>query len=354
MQDELIHLLRCPRTRERLELKEPECQDGRIRSGWLVAESGRTKYPIKDFVPRFVPLSNYADTFGMQWNRFRQTQLDSCSGYPISANRFWKATAWEPRELAGKWVLDVGCGAGRFAEVALRAGAQVVALDYSKAVDACYENLKHHRCIHVVQGDVYALPFVNGAFPFVYSLGVLQHTPDVARAFSALPPMVQANGKLCIDFYERSWKSRLLPKYWLRPITKRLPPQQLLRALQVVVPRLLPLSQWIGRVPNGHVLKRILPVADPIYFYEKAYGKTQMTFELRALWSLLDTFDWLSPKYDNPQTPATIRQWMVAAHIQSIEVLKAGHLVARGVVGSGGAHAERATAELAATMTGGE
>ena len=36
----------------------------------------------------------------------------------------------------GKWVLDAGCGMGRFAEIALKIGAQVVALDYSNAVDA--------------------------------------------------------------------------------------------------------------------------------------------------------------------------------------------------------------------------
>ena len=34
------------------------------------------------------------------------------------------ATGWNAADLAGKWVLDVGCGAGRFAEVALRAGAK--------------------------------------------------------------------------------------------------------------------------------------------------------------------------------------------------------------------------------------
>jgi hypothetical protein len=69
-----------------------------------------------------------------------------------------------------------------------------VALDYSSAVDACYANLKHHPNLHVVQGDIYTLPFMQSAFPFVYSLGVLQHTPNVAKAFAALPPMVREGG----------------------------------------------------------------------------------------------------------------------------------------------------------------
>lgn len=83
-----------------------------------------------------------------------------------------------------------GCGAGRFAEVALLAGAKVVALDYSSAVDVCYANLKHHPNLYVVQGDIFAIPFVPETFPFVYSLAVLQHTPDVAKAFFALTLLV--------------------------------------------------------------------------------------------------------------------------------------------------------------------
>lgn len=203
MHPQLLEVLRCPRSGEsgqRLRLEKPEYLNQSIQSGWLVSEDNQHRYPIRDFIPRFVPESNYADNFGMQWNRFRQTQLDSYSGYPISAHRFWQATDWKPEELNGQWILDVGCGAGRFAEIALQAGAKVVALDYSSAVDACYANLKQYPNLHVVQGDIYALPFLKNFFPYVYSLGVLQHTPDVAKAFAALPPIVVGGGSFALIF----------------------------------------------------------------------------------------------------------------------------------------------------------
>jgi hypothetical protein len=47
---------------------------------------------------------------------------------------------------------------------------------------------------------------------------------------------------------------------------------------------------------------------------------------------LLDTFDWLSPEFDNPQTPETVICWLRNAGLAQIEVLKAGHLVGRGTV----------------------
>ena len=325
MQPEFLDLLRCPKTGARLELEEPEYKNGQVRSGFLIAEGGGNRYPIRDFIPRFVPKSNYADNFGMQWNHFRQTQLDSYSGQPISADRFWKATGWSPEEIDGKWVLDVGCGSGRFAEVGLEAGGKVVALDYSSAVDACFVNLNHHPNLHVVQGDIYALPFVKSFFPFVYSLGVLQHTPDVAKAFAALPPMVAGGGgRLCTDFYWKRLRTMLHAKYLLRPLTKRLPQKELFRILDGIVPALLKTSQLLGSTPFiGRYLKRIVPVAD----YKGIYplDKHQL-----LEWALLDTLDMFAPQYDSPQTATTINKWMVKAGLIRIEVFQANLLVARG------------------------
>lgn len=324
MRIELLERLRCPKTGQRLNLNVAESIGDAIESGWLISMDGQHRYPIRNGIPRFVPETNYADNFGMQWNHFRQTQLDSHSGHPISANRFWNATGWHSQDMQGKWVLDAGCGAGRFAEVALSTGANVVALDYSTAVDACYANLKHHLNLHVVQGDIYALPFERKSFPYIYSLGVLQHTPDVARAFAALPPMLETGGMLCVDYYEKSWKSFLHSKYWLRPITKRIPKPILFSILQGAVPILLPISRLLGRVPAvGVMLKRAIPVVN-------YYGILPLSDRQQREWSLLDTFDWLSPAYDNPQTAKAAREWMEQSNMMEVDILKVGHLVARG------------------------
>jgi SAM-dependent methyltransferase len=322
MKIELLELLRCPMSGQRLELEDDASQD--IESGWLISEDGQYRYPIHNGIPRFVPEANYADNFGMQWNHFRQTQLDSYSGHAISADRFWKATGWSADELKNQWLLDVGCGAGRFAEVALNAGAKVVALDYSSAVDACYKNLKHFPNLHVVQGDIYKLPFASGAFPFVYSLGVLQHTPNVAKAFEALPPMVQSGGRLCVDFYWKRFRTMLHSKYIIRPITKHIPQQKLFRLLERSIPSLLAISRGIGRVPlMGRGLKRLIPVADYTGVYPLSYQ------QLRE-WALLDTFDMLAPTYDKPQKEATVRQWLSEAGLTDVQVFHGGHLVGRG------------------------
>jgi SAM-dependent methyltransferase len=185
--------------------------------------------------------------------------------------------------------------------------------------------LGHHPNLLVVQGDIYALPFAPGSFDFVYSLGVLQHTPDVARAFASLPPMVKPGGKLCVDFYEKSWKSALLPKYWLRPFTKRMSKPRLFALLQAWVPRLLPVSSSSASCPwSADNSRESCPSRNYV-------GSLPLDDRQQLEWSLLDTFDWLSPEFDNPQTAATVRDWLQRAGLERIEVLKAGHLVGRAV-----------------------
>jgi SAM-dependent methyltransferase/uncharacterized protein YbaR (Trm112 family) len=325
MRVDLIPLLRCPECSGELTLQGANLSGDRVETGALACARSHS-YPIRNFIPRFVSGPNYADNFGFQWNTFRSTQLDSYSGHPISAERFWKATDWSPAQIAGQWVLDAGCGAGRFAEIALRAGAKVVALDYSNAIDACFENLRQHPNLYAVQGNIFALPFKPGSFPFVYSFGVLQSTPDVPGAFAALPPMVKNGGRMSVDFYERNWKSIFLPKYWLRPITKRLPQARLFALLQTWVPRLFPLSSALARIPVlGRYLSNFVPIANYT-------GILPLNRQQQLEWSLLDTFDWYGPAYDSPQTPRTLAKWSREAGLQKIEVMRAGHLVARGMV----------------------
>jgi SAM-dependent methyltransferase len=180
----------------------------------------------------------------------------------------------------------------------------VIAIDYSSAVDACFANLGHLQ-IDVLQADIFALPFHGAAFSFVYSLGVLQHTPDPKAAFMSLVRHLAPAGRICVDLYERKFPSTALPKYWLRPITKRMPKGALFKSIEVLLPALL------------------VPVAD----YSGLYP---LTARQRKEWALLDTFDWLSPTFDYPQSAAELALWFTEAGLVQREVVTSGHLVGRG------------------------
>jgi SAM-dependent methyltransferase len=314
----------CPDCRGNLLLGKAIEANGEIESGELYCVACEARFPIVRFVPRFVSSENYTSSFGFQWNRFRQTQLDSHSGLPISRERFFRETGWLPNEMAGKRVLDMGCGAGRFAEIALSCGAEVVALDYSSAVDACWQNLGRHPNLHLIQANIYSLPFRGKEFDFIYCFGVLQHTPDVHQAFSALPEQLSSGGRLAVDLYLRNWGNLIHPRFWLRPITTRIKPEKLFAIVERSVPALLTLSRAAGRIPFlGRYLKRLIPVAN----YADIYNLSDRQL---LEWATLDTYDWFSPRYDKPQTTKTLRTWFQEAKLDDVTVFKRGLLVGRG------------------------
>lgn len=323
MKISLLEVLRCPRCGGELVIAG-ESQAVEVEWSLLRCRLCNGSYPIKQAIPRFVMEEDSTQAFGFQWNRFRRTQLDSYSKTTISHDRFFRQTGWDPAELQGKRILDVGCGAGRFAEVSLSCGAEVIAVDSSLAVDACWDNLRHYPSLHVVQADIYALPFAPASFDYVYCFGVLQHTPNVQHAFAVLPDQLREGGRIAVDVYPKIALNYLWPKYWLRPLSRRLPSRWLYLMVRLMVSTLLPFSRWVARMPLlGRRLRHIVPVAN----YDGVYPLSrQQQYE----WALLDTFDMLAPAYDQPQAPDALASWMKEAGLVDITVFRAGHLVGRG------------------------
>lgn len=72
------------------------------------------------------------------------------------------------KTLAGKHVLEAGCGAGRFTEVLLAQGALVTSVDLSSAVESNAHNFPISVRHRVAQADILALPFSPCQFDVVF------------------------------------------------------------------------------------------------------------------------------------------------------------------------------------------
>src|SRR6266478_4538091 len=251
MQTKLLELLACPTCLGKLTcVAKGTSESGEIETGNLECEQCGKSYPIKGGIPRFVPEDNYAASFGYQWNRFRSQQIDSVNGTEISKKRFYSETGWTPDWLHGKWILDAGCGAGRFLDVASNNDCEVVGIDISNATDAARSTLVERKNVHLVQGSIYEMPFRQHAFDGCYSIGVIQHTPEPLRSVAALPRMIKAGGRIAVTIYERKPLTFLYSKYLLRQLTKRIDKTMLLRAIERSMWFLFPLTNVLFRVPS--------------------------------------------------------------------------------------------------------
>ena len=264
----------------------------------------------KDGILRFVDSDSYAGSFGREWNWFAETQLDRPSeGRTESRETFAEKTGFTPKDLEGKTVLDVGCGMGRFAEVAASHGARILGVDLSAAVEAARRNLAPFPDAAVIQADVFDLPLRPESFDLIYSIGVLHHTPDTRAAFLSLPPLLKPGGRIAIWVYSTERPIRYVSSDLLRHLTTRLDDERLLRLCRAADP--------LGRLYRtrfGRYLRPFLPVShhpDPE-------------------WRVLDTFDWYAPKYQWKHDWPEVEGWFGEAGLEEIR----RHEVAVSVTGS--------------------
>ena len=316
MKMKLLDVLACPKCGAALTCTASEKDaTGEVVAGRLDCSKAAHRFSIENSIPRFVERDNYAASFGYQWNRFKSEQLDSANGTNLSAKRFYAETGWTKEWLKGKWILDAGCGAGRFLDIAANSQAQVVGLDISSAIDAARANLAGRDNVHFVQASIYEPPFRTGAFDGCYCIGVVQHTPDPQQTMQVLPRVVCPAGSIAITAYERKRWTLLNAKYLMRPLTKRLNQQTLLSTIKAVMPLLFPLTSLLFRLP---LVGRIFMFAIPIANY---VNEPELTPRQRYDWAILDTFDMLSPQFDQPRTQAEVEEALSAAGVVKLQRL---------------------------------
>ncbi len=256
-------------------------------------------WPVRDGIPRFSG-EQYAESFGFQWKAFARTQLDSANGSSASRDTFVEKTGWSLEMLKGRRVLEVGCGMGRFLEVAADAGAEAVGVDLSAAVDAAQSNLGSRSNVNIVQADVFCLPFAESVFDMIYSIGVLHHTPDARKAFLRLPDLLKPGGRIAIWVYGSQLRKYVVSEL-LRPVTSRLPKRLLLQLCRMAIP----LGRWQAKSWLRPLWNKLMPVSlhpDPT-------------------WRWLDTFDWYSPRYQHKHSYEEVEGWFRSVGLEEVRRL---------------------------------
>jgi SAM-dependent methyltransferase len=262
------------------------------------------RYAYVRGVPRFVSSDNYAAPFGSQWKAFRKTQLDSWTGTTITKERLTRCLGGSIEVVRGKRVLEAGCGAGRFTELLLAAGAHVFACDISEAVEANFDNCSGEGSYFVCQADIRMLPVQPRQFDDVVCLGVIQHTPDPEATIRALAEHVRPGGYLVIDHYtgERLLRPSQAALRWL---LLKVPPRITLPFCSVLASALWPLHRlcWRARNAQGRLsqaARQVFLSLSPIVDYQYSYPS--LGPELLKAWAVLDTHDALTDYYKHSRT----------------------------------------------------
>lgn len=109
-------------------------------------------------------------------------------------------------ELAGKDVLEIGCGTGVHARLLAQAGARVHAVDLTPtAVELTRARLELHGLeADVREADAEQLPFPDASFDFVWSWGVIHHSAHTERVAAEIARVLRPGGRVALMVYHRS------------------------------------------------------------------------------------------------------------------------------------------------------
>jgi len=297
MKKHLVEYLCCPECRQELALTilegKEEILEGELRC------SEHHVFKIIRGIPRFVESDHYSRSFSFQWNRFSHIQLDSFNNTKESEQTFLEKTGFRLAELKGKLILDAGVGAGRFSDVASAFGAEVIGVDLSLSVEASYKSIGSRPNVHIVQADIFHLPFKEQIFDFIFSIGVLHHTPNTKEAFLALVPHLKTGGEIAIWVYDSYTPFKKITD-GIRKISTRLPKRIVYYSSTISIPL--------------YYLKPFRKIFEGVF---------RLCMHKNWRWRWLDTFDYFSPRYQWKHTYPEVYSWFIETHLQEIAPLAA-------------------------------
>jgi 2-polyprenyl-3-methyl-5-hydroxy-6-metoxy-1,4-benzoquinol methylase len=146
----------------------------------------------KEFTKIELFYNNFADEFDRKMNKYDlQRRID------IVFNELL------PQNIAGKKLLDAGCGTGHFSKIASEKGAIVTSMDIGERL---LEKVAEKCDTERVVGSILDIRFNDSYFDFVISSEVIEHTEAPYRALKEFYRVLKPGGILALTVPNRLWK----------------------------------------------------------------------------------------------------------------------------------------------------
>ncbi len=249
---------------------------------------------IYDFLGK---TAHYTSSFGLQWKKYRDVQIDRLNGAHGSYNHLQLFTQGDLSIFQNATCLEIGSGAGRFTDYLVDLCKTVITIEPSQALTV--NAALGAPNLLPAHADLFHVPIRREKVDIVFCRGVTQHTSDTKAAVRRLFDYVRPGGMVMFDVYPLRWYTPFVTKYWLRPFLRHIKSPRFMELAERWVPKLLKVkSKYVNRALPDNIFGRnmanqIIPIAD--FTQSKSLNEQQ-----QVLWSILDTVDMYTPRYDKP------------------------------------------------------
>ena len=152
------------------------------------------------------------EAFGEEWEKFYRFSDEDIEQIGKSYFSFLDNTIINK----DTYVLDVGCGTGRWTKYLSGKVKFIEAIDPSKAIFYADKLLKNIDNVRLSIASTDNIPFPDETFDFVMSVGVLHHIPDTQKAMTDCVKKVKKGGFFYVYLYyafdNRGWAFKTLFK----------------------------------------------------------------------------------------------------------------------------------------------
>lgn len=290
-----------PQTNEELALHTEKKDDDFILEGELCSPSNT--YPVVRGIPRFAGFDqqkNSSESFGYQWSKWGKVQFESENkGRPMEGhtlNMWQQITSTYDQDLHGAVIGDFGCGAGRFIEIVRMKRGRVIGIDLNdQAVEVARENFRDDPDVLICQADVLNPPLKYDCLEGAFSIGVMHHTPDPRKGFNEMVKRVKSGGWIALSVYGKKGR------YYDFPVVTLY--RKMFKLLRPVFGHYPPL---IYTYFSAYLLRPLVFIP----LFGKLIRGVFPSVKLPDIkWSILDTFDSVTPIYQSTHETEEVLQW---------------------------------------------
>ncbi|MGB1077119.1 MAG: hypothetical protein ACPG05_02340, partial [Bdellovibrionales bacterium] len=152
---------------------------------------------------------------------------------------------------------------------------------------------------------------------------VLQHTPNPHETLDHILQFVKPDGAVFVHSYARTLVQMCRWKYVLLPFTRKVDPEKLYNFIKGYAPRAMKVTGCLRKIPGGRFINHFFI---PFLNYRHARQFETLSDERVMEIGIHDTFDALSPPYDQPISARDMRK-IAEKHLRKSFEIEERHMV---------------------------